>query len=85
MRLGAAGAIEAALLWLTLVDNPQGQAAAALVGRRGRSGLAAAAAGGARRRAGAGAALMSNSFAFGGSNGVLLLDRAEHDGDSADD
>ncbi|WP_456280359.1 beta-ketoacyl-ACP synthase [Cupriavidus sp. JZ107] len=75
--LGAAGAIEAALLWLTLVDNAHGRLpphwwdgvpdpalpALQLVGPRDRLGRAA-------RHA------MSSSFAFGGSNCALILSAA---------
>ncbi|AOY96777.1 beta-ketoacyl-[acyl-carrier-protein] synthase II [Cupriavidus sp. USMAA2-4] len=74
--LGAAGAIEAALLWLTLVDNPQGR-----LPPHWWDGVAdpalppqpLVAPGDALGRAPR--YLMSNSFAFGGSNGVLLLDQ----------
>lgn len=75
--LGAAGAIEAALLWLTLVDNPHGRLpphwwdgvpdpalpALRLVGPHERLGCAP-------RHA------LSSSFAFGGSNCALLLGAA---------
>jgi len=75
--LGASGAIEAALCWMTLADNPDqqlpphwwdGQADAAL------PALALVAPG-----ARAGRPLqhvLSHSFAFGGSNAVLALSRA---------
>ncbi len=75
--LGAAGAIEAALLWHTLVDNPHGRLpphwwdgapdsalpALRLVGPGERLGRAP-------RHA------MSSSFAFGGSNCALILSAA---------
>lgn len=72
--LGAAGAIEAALMWLTLAGNPRGRlpphwwdgvADAAL------PALHVAAPGSTLGRAPRHA--MSLSFAFGGSNGVLVL------------
>ena len=78
--LGAAAAIEAALLWLTLVDNPQARLpphlwdgeqdpdnpVIELVGMASDRPGRPARSGGARR-------LMSNSFAFGGSNVSLIL------------
>jgi 3-oxoacyl-[acyl-carrier-protein] synthase-1 len=72
--LGAAGAIEAALMWLTLAGNPRGQlpphwwdgvADAAL------PALHVATPGSTLGRAPR--HVMSLSFAFGGSNGVLVL------------
>jgi 3-oxoacyl-[acyl-carrier-protein] synthase-1 len=75
--LGAAGAIEAGLLWLSLVDNPRGQlpmhwwdgeADPALPPLRLLS--AGDTLGRAPRYA------MSNSFAFGGSNSALILGAA---------
>ena len=72
--LAAAGAVEAALAWLTLVDNPQGllpphhwdgQHDPAL------APLCVAQPGAALGRAPA--YVLSNSFAFGGSNASLLL------------
>jgi 3-oxoacyl-[acyl-carrier-protein] synthase-1 len=76
--LAAAGAIEAAFSWLTLVDNPQGllpphwwdgQVDPALPGLRGivSPGMQL---GRAPRH------VLSNSFAFGGSNASLLLGSA---------
>ena len=75
--LGAAGAIEAGLCWLTLARNPQrwlpphwwdgeadpGLPALALVAPGQRAG-------GPLRR------VLSSSFAFGGSNAALLLERS---------
>lgn len=88
--LAAAGAIEAALAWLTLVDNPQGWLPPHVwdgVPDEALPGLALAqATNGASPRAtshdAAGPALgrplrhvLSNSFAFGGSNATLVLSR----------
>jgi 3-oxoacyl-[acyl-carrier-protein] synthase-1 len=72
--LGAAGAIEAAIAWHTLVDNPQGRlpvhwwdgAADPALPR-----LALVAPGAALGRAPR--HVLSNSFAFGGSNAALVL------------
>ncbi len=60
--LGAAGAVEAALMVLTMTDNPRGRPAGPLVGRRGRSDAAAAARGGRGRVAGPGTALRDEQF-----------------------
>lgn len=75
--LAAAGAIEAALAWLTMLDNPggrlpphwwDGQRDPAL------AGLNLVAAGDSLGHAPA--HVLSNSFAFGGSNAALLLSRS---------
>lgn len=75
--LGASGAIEAALCWMVLADNPQqqlpthwwdGQADAAL------PALALVAPG--TQAARAPQHVLSHSFAFGGSNAVLALARS---------
>lgn len=72
--LGAAGAIEAALLWLTLADNPCGRLPAHWWDGVADPALAPL------HLVGAGESLgrapryaMSNSFAFGGSNSTLIL------------
>ncbi|MNN22948.1 3-oxoacyl-[acyl-carrier-protein] synthase 1 [compost metagenome] len=74
--LGASGAIEAALCWITLVDNPSqqlpphwwdGEADPAL------PPLALVVPG--TRTANAPCRVMSSSFAFGGSNAVLALEK----------
>ena len=76
--LGAAGALEAAIAWLALVDNPDGQlpphwwdgvtdpalAPLSLVAPGQRLGRPLR-------------AVLSNSFAFGGSNAALVLTRHE--------
>jgi 3-oxoacyl-[acyl-carrier-protein] synthase-1 len=88
--LAAAGAIEAALAWLTLVDNPQGQLPPHVWdGARDDSlprltlvQTANGTAPHAMSHAATGPALgrplrhvLSNSFAFGGSNATLILSR----------
>ncbi len=72
--LGAAGAIEAALMWLTVAGNPQGRLPAHWWDGVVDPALAPL------RVVGAGESLgrapryvMSNSFAFGGSNSALIL------------
>jgi 3-oxoacyl-[acyl-carrier-protein] synthase-1 len=72
--LGAAGAIEAGLSWLTLVDNPQGRLPPHWWDQQADPGLPALHA----IRPGETAArpprhVLSQSFAFGGSNAALLL------------
>jgi 3-oxoacyl-[acyl-carrier-protein] synthase I len=72
--LAAAGAIEAAFLWLTLVDNPKGQLPPHWWDKQADpklQPLALVAPGQALGRAMRYA--MSNSFAFGGSNASVLL------------
>ena len=75
--LGAAGAIEAAFGWLTLVDNPQGRLPVHWWDGHADPKLPAL------RVVAPGAGLgrplrhlLSNSFAFGGSNATLLLSAA---------
>ena len=75
--LGAAGAIEAGLCWLTLARNPQRRLPPHWWDGEADPGLPALAlvapgqrAGGPLRR------VLSSSFAFGGSNAALLLERS---------
>ncbi|MHA7683721.1 beta-ketoacyl-ACP synthase [Cupriavidus sp. PET2-C1] len=72
--LGAAGAIEAALMWLTLVDNPDGRLPPHWwdgVPDPALPALRVVAPGEALGRAPR--YVMSNSFAFGGSNSAVIL------------
>ncbi|KWR74660.1 beta-ketoacyl-ACP synthase [Cupriavidus sp. IDO] len=72
--LGAAGAIEAALMWLTLTENPRGRLPAHWwdgVADPALPPLHVAASDASLGRAPR--YVMSNSFAFGGSNSVLVL------------
>lgn len=75
--LAAAGAIEAALMWLTLADNPQGQLPPHWwdgVADPALPSLHIAGPGSALGRAPK--LVLSNSFAFGGSNCALVLGAA---------
>lgn len=75
--LGAAGAVEAALMWVTLVDNPRGVLPAHWwdgVPDPALPALRVVAPGEALGRAAR--HVMSNSFAFGGSNCALILGAA---------
>ncbi|MDP2698556.1 beta-ketoacyl-[acyl-carrier-protein] synthase family protein [Thalassospira sp.] len=84
--LGAAGAIEAAILWLSLQDAPNG----APLPRHIWDGVADAdipplhlvVAHNARLAPMTKCAMMSNSFAFGGSNVSVILGRGWHDGNT---
>lgn len=76
--LGAAGALEAAILWLSLQDNPQGRLPPHWWDGQRDPALPAL------RLVTPGEALgrplrhaLSNSFAFGGSNAALILSRHE--------
>jgi 3-oxoacyl-[acyl-carrier-protein] synthase-1 len=75
--LGAAGALEAAFAWLTLVDNPAGRLPAHFWDGEADPTLPALSLvrpGEALRRPVR--AVLSNSFAFGGSNAALVLESA---------
>ncbi|MDT6961909.1 beta-ketoacyl-ACP synthase [Cupriavidus sp. SZY C1] len=72
--LGAAGAVEAALMFLTLTDNSQGRLPAHWWDRAADATLPALHVVGADESLGRPVRhVMSNSFAFGGSNSVLVL------------
>jgi len=74
--LGASGAIEAALCWLTLVDNPDQQLPTHWWDGQADDALPALALVGPRARALRPMQhVLSHSFAFGGSNAVLALAR----------
>ncbi len=75
--LGAAGAIEAVLAWLALVDNPQGLLPPHWWDSRRDSALPALTVAEPGSRLGRPLRhVLSNSFAFGGSNASLLLSAA---------
>lgn len=75
--LGGAGAVEAALMWLTLTDNPRGRLPAHWWDGAVDPALPALQVVGADDALGrAPRHVMSNSFAFGGSNSVLLMGAA---------
>lgn len=75
--LAAAGAIEAALAWLTLADNPQGRLPAHCWDGAADPALAPLHLVAPGERLGrAPRHVLSNSFAFGGSNACLLLGAA---------
>jgi len=75
--LGAAGAVEAGLLWLSLVDNPAGRLPPHWWdGERDPALPPIRLAGPAEALGRAPRHLMSNSFAFGGSNISLILSAA---------
>lgn len=72
--LGAAGAVEAALMYLTLTDNPHGRLPAHWWDGAADPSLPALHVVGADESLGRPVRhVMSNSFAFGGSNSVLVL------------
>ncbi|WP_454766329.1 beta-ketoacyl-ACP synthase [Cupriavidus campinensis] len=72
--LGAAGAVEAALMFLTLTDNPRGRLPAHWWDGAADPSLPPLQVVGADESLGrAPRYVMSNSFAFGGSNSVLVL------------
>lgn len=77
--LGAAGSLEAAILWLSLTDNPQGRLPPHWWDGQRDDALPAL------NLIEPGASLgrpmthaLSNSFAFGGSNAALILSRHDH-------
>lgn len=75
--LAAAGAIEAAFSWLTLVDNPQGQLPPHWWDGQADPALPALSVVQPGQQLGrAPRHVLSNSFAFGGSNATLLLGAA---------
>ncbi|MBP7132945.1 MAG: beta-ketoacyl-ACP synthase [Aquabacterium sp.] len=75
--LAAAGALEAAFAWLTLVDNPQGQLPPHWWDGQPDPALPALAVVRPGEQLGrAPRYVMSNSFAFGGSNATLILGAA---------
>ena len=72
--LAAAGALEAAICWHVLHDNPQGHLPAHWWDGVADTGMPALRIAGPQTALGCGArAVLSNSFAFGGSNCALLL------------
>jgi len=75
--LGAAGALEAAIAWLSLVGNPEGRLPTHWFDGRRDAALPAIALVAPGQRLGRPLrAVLSNSFAFGGSNAVLVLSAA---------
>jgi len=76
--LGAAGALEAALCWLTLADNPEGRLPPHWWNGERDAALPEIALVAPGQKLGrAPRAVLSNSFAFGGSNIALVLVRDE--------
>src|SRR5690606_23091114 len=74
--LGAAGAVEAALSWIAMIDNPDQRLPPHWWDGEADPELPALALATPGSRAGAGLRrVMSSSFAFGGSNAVLALER----------
>jgi 3-oxoacyl-[acyl-carrier-protein] synthase-1 len=72
--LGAAGALEAAIAWLCLADNPEGRLPVHHLGGERDAALPAITLVEPGRRLGrAPRHVMSNSFAFGGNNASLIL------------
>ncbi|MCY1035988.1 beta-ketoacyl-ACP synthase [Corallococcus sp. BB11-1] len=75
--LGAAGALEAAFAWLTLTDNPEGRLPAHFWDGAEDESLPALSLVKPGESLGRPVrAVLSNSFAFGGSNAALVLERA---------